>query len=68
MPRAARKKDPTAIYHAMCRSISEFDLFKEDDDKEYFLELLQRYKNKFQCKIYGYCLMKAERYGDSLIN
>ena len=57
MPRSARRKHPTAIYHAMCRSISEFTLFQSDDDKEYFLNLLQRYKEKFKCKIYAYCLM-----------
>ena len=57
MPRSARRKHSTAIYHAMCRSISEFTLFQNDDDKEYFLNLLQRYKEKFKCKIYAYCLM-----------
>lgn len=57
MPRAARIKDPTAIYHAMSHSITEFELFPENSDKECFLDLLQKYKEKFHCKIYGFCLM-----------
>lgn len=57
MPRAARIKDPEAIYHVMSRSISEFDLFPDNSDKEHFLDLTKKFKEKFHCKIYGYCLM-----------
>ena len=57
MPRTARKKDPTAIYHIMAHSISEFDLYPDNSDKEYFLDTLQKYKEKHDCKIYSYCLM-----------
>lgn len=57
MSRAARIKDPEGVYHVMSRSITEFDLFPDDSDKNAFLDILQKYKEKFQCKIYGYCLM-----------
>lgn len=57
MPRKARQKHPHAIFHIMCRSISEFLLFRDDSDKEYYLALLQRYTQKYQCSIYAYCLM-----------
>jgi putative transposase len=57
MPRSSRKKDPTAIYHVMSHSITEFNLFPDNSDKEYFLNLLQKYNDKYNCKIYGYCLM-----------
>jgi putative transposase len=57
MPRAARIKEPTAIYHTMSRSITEFDLFPNNSDKECFLDLLKKYSEKFHCKVYGYCLM-----------
>lgn len=57
MPRAARKKDPTAVYHVMARSITEFDMFPEDDDKNRFLDILKKCKEKYHCKVYGYCLM-----------
>jgi putative transposase len=57
MPRAARIKDSTAIYHIMSHSITEFDLFPDNADKEYFLDLLQKYNAKFSCKTYGFCLL-----------
>jgi putative transposase len=57
MPRAARMKEPTAIYHIMSRSITEFDLFPDNSDREKFLDLLQECMQKFHGKIYGYCLM-----------
>lgn len=57
LARAARKKEPAAIFHVMSRSISEFDLFPEDSDKEFFLDLLKSLKEKYFCKIYCYCLM-----------
>ena len=41
----------------MSRSISEISLFQSDEDKHYYLMLLKRYIDKFQCKIYAYCLM-----------
>jgi putative transposase len=57
MPRTARKKSEVSMYHVMCRSISEIDLFKCDEDKAYYLSLLKHYISKFQCSIYAYCLM-----------
>jgi REP element-mobilizing transposase RayT len=57
MPRSARKKSSESTYHVMNRSISEVDLFRSDEDKEYYLDLLQKYTKKFSCSIYAYCLM-----------
>ncbi|AUS97006.1 transposase [Pseudoclostridium thermosuccinogenes] len=57
MPRAARKKSEESMYHVMSRSISEVDLFQCDEDKDYYLSLLKRYKEKYHCKIYCYALM-----------
>ena len=57
MPRAARKKSKDAMYHVMSRSISEIDLFQCDEDKEYYLMLLKKYNEKYQCRIYSFILM-----------
>ncbi len=57
MPRKARQKDPNAVYHIMCRSESEFLLFRDDGDKEYYLGLLKRYNEKYKCNLCAYCLM-----------
>ena len=40
MARVARLKDDVGIYHVMARSISEFDMFRCDEDKEKFLDIL----------------------------
>ncbi|HHW30795.1 MAG TPA: transposase [Clostridiaceae bacterium] len=57
MPRIARKKSEDAMYHVMSRSISEVDLFQCDEDKNYYLLLLKKYKEKYHCRIYSYILM-----------
>lgn len=57
MPRTARIKSPDLPYHIMCRSISEISLFKSDEDKIKYLQLMNRYCKKFQCSILAYCLM-----------
>ncbi len=57
MPRKARQKHEEAIYHVMCRSMSEILLFREDEDKDYYLMLIKRYIEKFKCSVYAYCLM-----------
>ena len=59
MPRKAREKHNEAIYHIMCRSVSEFLLFRDDDDKAYYLGLLKRFTERFKCRIYAYCLMDS---------
>jgi Transposase and inactivated derivatives len=41
----------------MSRSITEKDLFQNNEDKEHYLMLLLRYKKKYHYKIYSYCLM-----------
>lgn len=57
MPKKAREKYAEAIYHIMSRSMSEFLLFRDDEDKDYYLGLLKRYTDKFRCSVYAYCLM-----------
>lgn len=57
MPRMPRSKNSEAIYHIMCRSISEVLLFREDNDKEQYLKLIKKYTKKYRCSVYGYCLM-----------
>ena len=57
MARMERLKDSDAIYHIMCKSISEVDLYRDFDDKERYLSLVKKYKKLYNVKIYGYCLM-----------
>ncbi|MCY6370943.1 transposase [Clostridium ganghwense] len=57
MPRTARLKSTTAIYHVMMRSISDFNLFRDNKDKDKYLKLLKKYKGIHMFKLYAFCLM-----------
>ena len=57
MSRKAREKSSKSMYHVICRSISEVNLFEYDDDKDYYLQLLKKYSDKKHCSIYAYCIM-----------
>ena len=57
MARRARIKTEDAIYHIVCKSISEVNLFRDAEDKQRYLSLVRKYKKLYKVKIYGYCLM-----------
>lgn len=57
MPRLARIKTTESIFHIMCRSITEVNLFKNDDDRLIYMTLIKKYQQIYQFKVYGYCLM-----------
>jgi len=57
MPRMARQKTYDAIFHIMCKSITEVDLFRDDLDKLEYLSLVKEYQKMYNFKVYGYCLM-----------
>lgn len=57
MPRQARKKSKTGIYHIMIRGINRQMIFEEEDDYVKFFNTLLKVKEKSGFKIYGYCLM-----------
>ena len=46
MPRIAREKSQSGIYHIMIRGINKQDIFEDDDDKQRFLETLKLCKSK----------------------
>ncbi|MDQ0215903.1 REP element-mobilizing transposase RayT [Oikeobacillus pervagus] len=57
MPRKARRKSRSGIYHIMLRGINKQTIFEEDEDKRRFLETLKKYKAICNYQIYSYCLM-----------
>ncbi len=57
MPRTFRLKSEESLYHIICKSITEIDLFKNSDDKTNYLLLIKKYKLIYNFKLYGYCLM-----------
>ena len=57
MPREAREKSKTGIYHVLLRGIDKRDLFLDDDDRRKFVRNLEQAKEKGGLDVYGYCLM-----------
>jgi putative transposase len=57
MPRVAREKSKTGIYHVIVRGINRQDIFHDEEDYQGYLKTLERIKEVSDCEIYGYCLM-----------
>ncbi|WP_132245583.1 transposase [Marinisporobacter balticus] len=57
MPRQAREKSSTGIYHIMLRGINRQNIFEEDKERQKFMETILQYKTISNYKLYGYCLM-----------
>ena len=57
MPRTARKTSLSNIYHVMLRGINRQNIFEEDEDRLYFLNILGRCKKLSGFKLYAFVLM-----------
>ena len=57
MPRIARQKSQTGIYHAMLRGINRQNIFEDDEDRTKFLETVNECRKISGYKLFGYCLM-----------
>jgi REP element-mobilizing transposase RayT len=57
MPRRARKKGESGIYHAMLRGINKQTIFEDEDDFEKFEQVLKDCKKISGYQLFAYCLM-----------
>lgn len=57
MARKPRMDYEGYIYHVMCRGNNGEYIFSEDSDKKLYLDIVKRYKKKYDFMIYGYCIM-----------
>lgn len=57
MPRQARKKSESEIYHAMLRGINQQQIFEDAEDCDKFIQILQECKTISGFKLFAYCLM-----------
>jgi putative transposase len=57
MPRYARQKSQTGIYHIMVRGINRQDIFYDEYDYQRYLDTLHRIKDENNSVLLGYCLM-----------
>lgn len=57
MPRRARGKSPTGIYHVVLRGINKQAIFEDADDYRKMLSIFKNYQEKSGYEIFAYCLM-----------
>jgi len=57
MPRAAREKSKSGIYHVILRGINRQSIFEDEEDHIRFLEKLDKYQKEDSYRLYAYCLM-----------
>lgn len=57
MPRQARKKSESGIYHVMLRGINRQQIFEDAEDYGKFLEIIEGGKAVSGFELYAYCLM-----------
>ena len=57
MPRQARKKSESGIYHVLLRGINRQTIFEDEEDSDKLLKILGKYKAELSCSIYAYCFM-----------
>lgn len=57
MARPLRIEFSGALYHITARGNARQDIYLTDDDREQFLEILQRVKDRHQWQCHAYCLM-----------
>jgi len=57
MPRRARVKSESGIYHIILRGINRQIIFEDEEDNQRFLQALQRAKEISGFELYAYCLM-----------
>ncbi len=57
MPRHAREKSNSGIYHLVLRGINRQDIFNDTEDRQKYLAMLEKYKEKSGFEVYGFCLM-----------
>lgn len=62
MPRTARIKDAYGTYYVTQHSSGCRALFQDNRDRQYFIDLLQRTVNKYNCRILDYCAQDDESY------
>ena len=58
MPRTARIAPREYVYHILTRGNNRQDIFKNEKDYRKYIEILQRYKDRYKFKIYHYVLMR----------
>jgi REP element-mobilizing transposase RayT len=57
LPRDARNRSESGVYHIMVRGINRQAIFEDDEDIQRLLETIARYKEICKYELYAYCIM-----------
>ncbi|HEV8609609.1 MAG TPA: transposase [Thermoanaerobaculia bacterium] len=57
MARPPRLQAPGAIHHITARGNERRDIFRDDSDREDYIERIARYRARFGVRLYAFCLM-----------
>jgi putative transposase len=57
IPRQARQKSKSSIYHIMIRGANRQEIFHDEEDCRKFLDTIAKYKGKTEMNVYAWCLM-----------
>ena len=57
MARSPRRISGTGVYHVVIRGNNKEDIFKANQEKNYFLKLMKEAQEKNSVRLYAYCIM-----------
>ena len=57
MARKPRVEFAGAFYHVICRGNQRQVVFRGDADRNYYLDRLEQYRERYEFKVYAYVLM-----------
>ena len=57
MPRKPRREEAGALHHVYAHAVADRALFRDDDDRRLYLDLLASVVERFEWRVVGYCLM-----------
>ena len=57
MGRPPRPREEELVFHALNRGNNRADVFADDEDRQAFLDVLAKTKQRYPFRLFGYCLM-----------
>lgn len=57
MPRTPRAREESGIHHVVVQGLDHQKIFEENEDKDLYLDIVLRFKERFDMRLYAYCIM-----------
>lgn len=58
MPRTPRARTKSGIHHIVVQGVRNRNIFFKDENKDLYLDILLRYRARFEMEIYAYCILE----------